>query len=558
MLRRHVLCGMTASALLISGCSSSKAASDLDSENAATAVSTTTVRDATAPDAAACDQGVTGDLGAASAVDGVASDWTITSFDGTDIRAHWFPTTNVGADGAPTVLMGPGWSLAGETSMEGSPIFGSLGIGRLLEEGYNVLTWDPRGFGVSGGTVNIDSAEFEGRDVQVLLDWVSAQGGVQLDREGDPRVGMIGASYGGGIQLVTAAIDCRVDAIVPNMAWNSLTTSLYRNETFKSGWAGQLTGFAATAALDPHILSAAEAGETSGRLSDEDRAWFADRGPADLVADVSVPTLLLGGTVDTLFTLDETIANFELLDEAGTTVSMLWYCGGHGVCLTTPNPDLTWMADATVDWLNRWVKGDESIDVGDRVTVVDQHGNRYAADDYPTAAEHQLRGNLAGGSVDLALQPTTHDPVAAPQGDILGGIVTGITPSRAHRAIEVEVRADSDTLIVGAPTVTMTYRGTAGEGTGPTRVFAQLFDPASRTVVGGQVTPIPVTLDGAEQTVEIALESVAHLLGAGDPLLLQIIATTPAYATPQLGGNVTVSSLEVAVPVPDAFAARPL
>lgn len=552
MSRRRQLCAIAASALLFSGCSSTDSSDTVDEAAAATAASTP---DAAATPSASCEQGLTGDLGGASAVDGVASDWTITSFDGTDIRAHWFPTADGGAEGAPTVLMGPGWSLPGETSMEGSPIFGSLGIGRLLEEGYNVLTWDPRGFGVSSGTVNINSAEFEGRDVQVLLDWVSAQDGVQLDRDGDPRVGMIGASYGGGIQLVTAAIDCRVDAIVPNMAWNSLTSSLYRNETFKRGWADQLTGFAATASLDPHILSAASAVENSGRLSDEDIAWFTERGPADLVADISVPTLLLGGTVDTLFTLDETIANFELLDETDTTVSMRWYCGGHGVCLTTPNPDLTWMADATVDWLNRWVKGDESVDLGERVTVMDQHGNRYGAEDYPDTADRELRGSLAGGPATLALQPTPHDPIAAPPGDILGGIVAGITPSPAHRAIEVEVRADGEALVVGAPTIAMTYRGTAGEGVDPTRVFAQLVDPVSRTVLGGQVTPIPVTLDGAEHTVEIALESIGHLLGGGDTLLVQLIATTPAYATPRLGGTLTVDSLEIGLPIRSVFTA---
>ena len=33
---------------------------------------------------------------------------------------------------------------------------------------------------------------------------------------------MVGASYGGGIQLVTAAIDNRIDAIVPTIAWHAL------------------------------------------------------------------------------------------------------------------------------------------------------------------------------------------------------------------------------------------------------------------------------------------------------------------------------------------------
>ena len=53
---------------------------------------------------------------------GSTTDWNITSFDGTVIRAHWFPladyarasTAGTGAT-HPTILMGPGWSLPGDT-----------------------------------------------------------------------------------------------------------------------------------------------------------------------------------------------------------------------------------------------------------------------------------------------------------------------------------------------------------------------------------------------------------------------------------------------------------
>ncbi len=61
---------------------------------------------------------------------------------------------------------------------------------------------------------------------------------------------MVGASYGGGIQLVTAAIDHRVDAIVPTIAWNNLNTSLYKNEAPKTSWGPFSTG-----ALYVHLCS---------------------------------------------------------------------------------------------------------------------------------------------------------------------------------------------------------------------------------------------------------------------------------------------------------------
>jgi ABC-2 type transport system ATP-binding protein len=51
---------------------------------------------------------------------------------------------------------------------------------------------------------------------------------------------MHGGSYAGGIQFVAAAIDRRIDAITPSIAWHSLTTSLYRAETVKGGWSSLL------------------------------------------------------------------------------------------------------------------------------------------------------------------------------------------------------------------------------------------------------------------------------------------------------------------------------
>ncbi len=99
-----------------------------------------------------------------------------------------------------------------------------------------MLTWDPRGFGDSGGVVQVDSPDAEARDVKRLVTYVAAQPEAKLDGRRDPRVGMTGASYGGGIQLSAAAIDRRIDVIVPDIAWHSLTTSLYKDSTFKAGW----------------------------------------------------------------------------------------------------------------------------------------------------------------------------------------------------------------------------------------------------------------------------------------------------------------------------------
>ncbi|HEU5152430.1 MAG TPA: CocE/NonD family hydrolase [Iamia sp.] len=481
----------------------------------------------------------------------VASDVNITSFDGTTIRLHWFPAVPAGV--APTILMGPGWGQAGDTSPEGTPILGALGIQEMTERGYNVVTWDPRGFGASSGTATVNDPEAEGRDVQVILDWLTTRPSALTDGEGDPAVGMVGASYGGGIQLTTAGLDCRIDAIVPTMGWHSLETSLYPHETVKAGWAGVLSDVAADADLDPHIASANASGQATGTLSDEDRQWFVDRGPGDLVEQIRTPTLLVQGTVDTLFTLQEAVTNFEIIQGNDVPVSMLWYCGGHGACLTEAG-DPADITEATFAWLDRHLK-DEDVDTGPVVSVIDQDGRRWTGDDYPAEPDGAVEASGAGGTLALTADSVAGPLVDAESADLLTGLVSPITPARAETAVETTITADTDGLVLGAPRLTMTYTGTTPDGPEPTRVFAQLVDAETGFVLGNQITPVPVVLDGEEQTAVVDLEIVAHHLAAGDELILQIVATTPAFATPRLGGSIDIASLAVSLPTTEALTA---
>ena len=54
------------------------------------------------------------------------------------------------------------------------------------------------------------------------------------------------------------------------------------------------------------------------------------RGPGALVKRIKVPTLILQGTPDTLFTPSEAIDNYRILRRKGVPLKMLWFCGGHG------------------------------------------------------------------------------------------------------------------------------------------------------------------------------------------------------------------------------------
>jgi ABC-2 type transport system ATP-binding protein len=467
----------------------------------------------------------------------------MTSFDGAKIRLHWYPITTK----APVVLNGPGWGESGATQDGGTGLFGDTPIGRLHAEGYHVLTWDPRGFGKSTGTITVDAADTEGRDVQRMMDWLATQPLVQLDGKADPRVGMVGGSYGGGIQITTAAIDCRVDAIVPTIAWHSLGTSLDKSATVKQGWSQILYSAAAARNIDPHIKSAYESGVATGRISAADNAWFISRGPGPLVGRITAPTLFVQGTVDTLFTLDEAVTNYGILRKRGTPTAMLWYCGGHGVCLTDGgDPQRT--TDATAVWLRRWLKRDTSVDTGPRIEIIDQHGARFTAADWPLAAGAPLR---ATGSGSLALTAEGGaGPVKAPPGskNPIDGVAAGITPAKATNAVNVKITSPTATIAVGAPQLTVTYSGTVPAGERPTRVFAQIVDDTTGLVTGNQITPVAVVLDGRPHTLTVPLEIISQSFAAGDSATLQLVATTTAYAPGRLGGSVDFSKISVSLP----------
>jgi ABC-2 type transport system ATP-binding protein len=486
-----------------------------------------------------------------------ARDAHVRSFDQTRILVHFFPAAGLkGHKRAPTLLMGPGWGQLGSTdpNSKTEPASGVAGIGPLRRNGYNVLTWDPRGFGGSGGTAEVDSPKFEARDVSAIISWVARQRQALLDHRGDPRVGMVGGSYGGGIQLVSAAIDHRIDAIVPDIAWHSLVTSLGKNDTAKSGWGIPLylAALSAKARLDSHIVDAANAEGSSFQVSAANRGFYAARGPGDLVDKITAPTLLIQGTVDTLFTLAEADANAKALIAQGVPTKVVWYCGGHGGCISSTN-DGEVVERATLDWLDRYVKDDLSVVTGPQFEWVDQHGTQFSAKSYPVATGTPLEvSSEAGGTLPLRLLFGGSGPnLRAFEGGLISGLLGILSGAEATTAVELTLPAQATTTyIVGAPELEFTYSGTGSSR----HVYAQLVDDATGLVLGNHVTPIPVTLDGATHTVKIPLEMVAHTLAPGETVTLQLVASAVEYQALWSSGELNVSSIRLTLPTADAAA----
>jgi ABC-2 type transport system ATP-binding protein len=483
-------------------------------------------------------------------------DAIVSSFDGTPIVTHFLPASGLQSDDrAPTIMLGHGWGGTGESNPNGGS------AGPFVREGYNVLTWDARGFGGSGGTVMIDHPDFEGRDVQALIDFIASQPEAKLDAPGDPSVGMSGPSYGGGIQLVTAGLDDRVDAIAPTIAWNSLRTSLFRNDAVKLGWGAALVGLGVAQSVAPGIVSPAGIqtghqsdqfydttveGIATGRVSEENKQWFAAHGPDFLLDRIDAPTLILQGEPDTLFTLDEAHRNYVVLADNGIPLKMIWFCGGHAVCLTGNDSSSSLIGDsrraqeARLAWFARYLKDEKSVDTGPAFEWIDESGEWHQSGAYPLEEVGRLEGT-GSGQLGLAREAST---VGSP-------FLVAATPNPV--SVTASIDAPTEPLhVVGEPQLELRYSGLAAPA--ETFVYAQIVDRSRDIVVNNLATPIPVALDGDEHQLSIPLERIAsRSTPAGYEL--QIVAGTSVYDVQRSTGFIDVASAHVELPVSEPVSA---
>lgn len=278
----------------------------------------------------------------------------------------------------------------------------------LAARGYVTLAYSGLGFGRSGCPISLDDPALDGRAASGLVDLLAgtrtADNGTRLDYvtrdgAGDPRVGMIGASYGGAVQLATAAVDRRVDALVPLITWNDLSYSLAPNAAGRGqGRAGALPGaykwqwtngfFLIGEAqgllhpdLDPSRTGGAGCLHFVARACDTKRlldsgSYPAGRtravlryarsvSPVSYLAAVKAPTLLVQGQADTLFNLNEAAATYRTLHARGTPARMIWQAWGHSGGMRKPadgeldlargNLDTSYVGRRILAWFDRYL-----------------------------------------------------------------------------------------------------------------------------------------------------------------------------------------------------------
>jgi ABC-2 type transport system ATP-binding protein len=451
--------------------------------------------------------------------------------------------------------------------------------------GYAVLTWTARGFGASGGRIHLDSPDYEVRDGQRLLDWLAARPEVRRDAPGDPRVGVVGGSYGGGLALMLAGYDRRVDAIVPMMAWHDLARSFLPESSgrppvegvFKKEWAGLFfgygtggpgaqTGLSGTGpagvdsgilvgrAVDPScgrfardVCQAYLRLATAGRATADEVALLRRSSPATVLDRITAPTLLIQGEADSLFPLSEADANARGIAVHGTPVRVAWFTGGHDGG-AGPRTDQDRLRYVTAQWLGYYLKGEggrpATSFTWSRIAGFDPLARGLVSNGYSAEAYRGLGGSsvstvpVAGPTQQIANPPAgtpaavSSVPFAGSLASFVNGVVTDLPGQHAWfdsaslpRAVEV----------LGAPTVSIRAASPTGEAV----LFVKLYDvgpDGAATLPSGLIAPVRLTglpTDIARgRPVAVTLPAIVHRFDAGHALRVVVATSDEAYATP--------------------------
>ncbi|MFI7414745.1 CocE/NonD family hydrolase [Streptomyces sp. NPDC049627] len=467
--------------------------------------------------------------------------------DGVRIDTSFFTSGTTGR--RPAVLLGHGFG--------GSKNDVRQQAEDLARDGYAVLTWSARGFGRSTGRIGLNDPKGEVADVSRLLDWLAKQPQVQLDKAGDPRVGMAGGSYGGAIALLAAGHDDRVDAIAPAITYWNLADALFPNGVFKKLWAGIFVNTGGGCArFEKQICAMYDRVAESGIPDAQARTMLEERSPSAVGDRIKVPTLLVQGQSDSLFPLGQADRAAKAIRANGAPVDVDWIAGGHdGGDMETSR-----IQGRVVSWFDRYLKDDKSADTGPAFRVtrtggVDSTDGRAqlrgaSADAYPGLDSGRKPVPLTGGEQSFA-NPAGANPPAVSALPGLGGsgglaqlssLGVGISLDFPGQFAAFQSAPVTDNLrITGSPTATVHVKSTGDDAV----LFAKVYDvgpDGNQQVLPSQlVTPLRVEGAKAGEDVTLTLPAIDYGIEKGHRLRLVLSSTDLGYASPAAPATYTVS-----------------
>jgi ABC-2 type transport system ATP-binding protein len=410
----------------------------------------------------------------------------------------------------------------------------------LVQLGYGVLSYSGLGFGGSGCKISLDDPSYDGAAGSQLVSFLGGKTGIATTTSGapypavdwirhdpvdhaghrdryDPRVGMIGGSYGGEIQFAIADVDPRLDTIIPFITWNDLSYSLAPNDTgfvhgvtysekapgaAKAEWINLFFGEGIVdglqgAKVDPsrdvgcvnflNEACVANAELMSNLVAPPSLFAFARHASVEsYMHNIRIPTLLAQGQGDTLFNLQEATATYLALRRQGTPVKMIWQSWGHSVGTPAPGEwgdaagmQNTYEGARVLAWFARYLKG-ARVSTGPNIAYyrdyVPFHGTGPDTVQYGTSATYPIGhpltfyasgssalvsrlSSVASGSSSYAnaggAAPTSYSETSAVQGSEVPDQSTPPRDGPGSFASWSTAPLTHDIDVVGMPTATL-------------------------------------------------------------------------------------------------------
>jgi pimeloyl-ACP methyl ester carboxylesterase len=215
------------------------------------------------------------------------ADVSFPSRDGLTLRGWWLE----GGHASPTIVV-----VHGSEGNRADPAERMLGIAKdLVSHGYNVLMFDMRGHGESGGE-HISAGLHEKNDLLGAIDYVRVRGI-------ENKIGVLGFSMGAAVCLMAAPESEEIDAVVADAAYADIVSIIESEFAERS----DLPKF-----FIPIILS------MTRNIYDVD---FTAIKPEEAVKETSVPVFIIHGEQDEMIPVEHA---YRLKEASQNPDSRLW------------------------------------------------------------------------------------------------------------------------------------------------------------------------------------------------------------------------------------------
>lgn len=422
---------------------------------------------------------------------------------------------------------------------------------KLAKKGYVVFSYNTRGFGTSGGLINVAGPK-DMTDLSRGIDFLLANAPVN-----PANIGIAGISYGAGISLLGLSKEPRIKTAVAMSGWGSLPDSLYGNQTPRLVWglllvtAGYITG-----RMDPVIA------ENFQKLLDTRDvaavlAWASERSPNSMVSALNAsgkPVYISNNSQDNLFQPNQILPYFEQL----TVPKKLDL--NNGIHATAEIGGVlginNYVWTNAYDWFDYWLKGIQNgIMSKPKVSIQKRFSDArvtYSAWPNPNKVErtYHLRpmGLLSPGKItptanttngtDTILSGGTNATTGVPLlSEILDGAVSVPVTTNVNlidRTNAMVYISDKLTSVLKLRGRTF-YKGRINSSDNAPHVVVYLYEVdvwgTGKLISHGTATLFGVK--GKDTDLNVDLQAVAHDFPVGSRLALAIDNIDPMYAVPK-------------------------